>query len=131
MNEEQREHYLQQQRNIVQQRRDNMDEEQREQHLEHEREIYMLRVLNMDNEQIAQRRERDRQRQHLRRNGNADAQVEPFNMGEMNVSCEHCRALKFWNESFNCCNDGKVHLPPLQPYPEELKPLFDGRDEEL
>ena len=41
MNEEQREHYLQQQRNIVQQRRDNMDEEQREQHLEHERDIYI------------------------------------------------------------------------------------------
>ena len=82
-----------------------MDEEQREQYLEHAREIYLIRVQNMDKEQIAQRRERERQRQYLRRNGNADAQVEPFDMGEMNVSCKHCRALKFKNESFNCWNN--------------------------
>ena len=42
-------------------------------------------------------------------------------LGEMNVSCKFCGALKFPEELFKCCHKGKVSLTPLHPYPPELK----------
>ena len=41
-----------------------------------------------------------------------DVLPERHSLGEFN-NCEHCDALKFQNESFKCCSDGKVRLPPL------------------
>jgi hypothetical protein len=87
-----------------------MDEEQRDQYLQQQRNIV-----------------------HQRRHGPpidryVDAAVEPYNIGQMNITCNYCGALRFRNEHFNCCHNGKVHLPPLQPYPEVLKNLFDGHD---
>ena len=119
----------------VRRHRQRIREEQREEAIARERQRMQQRRAAMNEEEAEQERFRIRNWQHLRRNGprvdgNADARIEPFSIGEMNLRCEHCGAYKFRNESFNCCTNGKVLLPPLQPYPEELKPLFDGRDEE-
>jgi len=53
-----------------------------------------------------------------------------YNIGEMNVNCSHCGALRFTSESFNCCHNGKVSLPNLQEYPAQLKRSFDINDHE-
>ncbi|KAF2368867.1 hypothetical protein FHG87_000374 [Trinorchestia longiramus] len=45
--------------------------------------------------------------------------------GAMNVRCQFCGALRFQRE-LNCCHNGKVSLPPLQEYPENLRLLFDA-----
>ena len=37
------------------------------------------------------------------------------NFGTMSDPCPHCGSLNFLNEKFNCCQDGKVVLPPLPP----------------
>ena len=42
----------------------------------------------------------------------------------MNNICLYCNALHFTNEPFNCCHNGKVSLPKLSEYPEELKDLL-------
>ena len=43
-------------------------------------------------------------------------------LGEFNVPCAHCRALKFINEkNFKCCSEGKVSLPDLLEFPEQLR----------
>lgn len=43
-------------------------------------------------------------------------------LGEFNVPCAHCRALKFVNEkNFKCCCEGKVSLPDLLEFPEQLR----------
>ena len=52
-------------------------------------------------------------------------------IGEMNISCQYCGALKFPNEDlFKCCHKGKVQLPDLSPYPPELKLLLLGNSKE-
>ena len=49
----------------------------------------------------------------------------------MNISCQYCGALKFPNEDlFKCCHNGKVQLPDLSPYPDELKVLLLGNSAE-
>ena len=46
-------------------------------------------------------------------------------IGPMTSVCEHCHALKFEDEnSFKCCHGGKVSLPNLEPYPQELSDLM-------
>ena len=50
--------------------------------------------------------------------------ITPCYIGPMNNVCEYCNALRFTNESLNCCHNGKVSLPELSPYPEELKDLL-------
>ena len=41
-------------------------------------------------------------------------------IGEMNVICPHCAALRFCGESFNYRHNGKVTLPNLHEYRPEL-----------
>ena len=50
--------------------------------------------------------------------------ITPYYVGPMNNVCEYCNAMRFTNESLNCCHNGKVSLPELSPYPEELKDLL-------
>ena len=48
-------------------------------------------------------------------------------VGQMNILCPHCNALKFPNENlFKCCHNGKVSLKPLKDYPDELRNLLLG-----
>ena len=49
-------------------------------------------------------------------------------VGPMTDTCPHCHALRFCNEKYNCCHNGKVALLPLNPYPQELKHLFLAND---
>ncbi|KAF2355516.1 hypothetical protein FHG87_013728 [Trinorchestia longiramus] len=46
--------------------------------------------------------------------------------GAMDVRCQFCGALRFQRERLNCCHNGKISLPPLQEYPENLRLLFDA-----
>ena len=69
---------------------------------------------------------RNRIQQH-RNNMNAVHHIH-YNIGEMNVICPDCAALRFGGESFYCCHNGKVALPNSLEYPPELKRLFDMND---
>ena len=51
-------------------------------------------------------------------------QVEVFSIGHMTEQCQFCQAFRFPMEPLNCCHNGKVSLPPLSPYPQELKNLL-------
>ena len=42
----------------------------------------------------------------------------------MSTLCEYCGALRFPQESPNCCYNGKVQLPPLSDYSQVLKDLL-------
>ncbi|KAF2349196.1 hypothetical protein FHG87_020047 [Trinorchestia longiramus] len=46
--------------------------------------------------------------------------------GAMDVRCQFCGALRFQREQLNCGHNGKVSLPPLQEYLENLRLLFDA-----
>ena len=47
------------------------------------------------------------------------------NIGPMNVVCEYFHAKIFLNKSnFKCCQNGKVRLDNLSPYPDQLKNLI-------
>ncbi|KAF2368408.1 hypothetical protein FHG87_000837 [Trinorchestia longiramus] len=46
--------------------------------------------------------------------------------GAMDVRCQFCGALRSQREQLNSCHNGKVSLPPLQEYPENLRLLFDA-----
>ena len=49
------------------------------------------------------------------------------NIGQMNVECKHCGALKFSLEPDGmCCKSGKVQLTPLHETPEPLRSLLQG-----
>jgi hypothetical protein len=50
--------------------------------------------------------------------------VNPFSLGNMDNICNLCQALKFRGENHNCCHGGKVQLPPLAPYPQQMKELL-------
>ena len=50
--------------------------------------------------------------------------VEVFSIGHMNIQCQNCQALCFPREALNCCHNGKVSLPPLSPYPQEMQDLL-------
>ena len=54
--------------------------------------------------------------------------VESYYAGPMDKLCPHCHALRFQKKSFNCCHNGKIHLPPLFSYPDELKELLTSGD---
>ena len=46
---------------------------------------------------------------------------ETHSLGEFNVLCPHCGALKFQKENvFKCCHSGKVNIPNYSPYPDEI-----------
>ena len=62
---------------------------------------------------------------NLARINNDNALPDCHFLGEFNILCEHCGALKFENESnFKCCSQGKVNLSDLLHYPEELRNLL-------
>jgi hypothetical protein len=52
------------------------------------------------------------------------ADVTEFTLGGLTEVCQFCQALRFQNETLNCCHNGKVSLQPLQPVPNELHNLF-------
>jgi hypothetical protein len=68
--------------------------------------------------------------------GNFTDNLDPHNLGWMNVVCLHCRALHFAAErtktgaqkdSFNdCCRHGKVRLTPIPEPPQFFKELLSG-----
>ena len=60
---------------------------------------------------------------HVARHPNPN--VSPFYVGPMNKVCPYCGALRFVNELFNCCHNGKVKLLELY-YPDELKEVLTG-----
>lgn len=52
-------------------------------------------------------------------------------IGQMDVACEHCGALKFAGETPGlCCLNGKVKLPLLTSPPEPLQSLLRGETPE-
>lgn len=51
-------------------------------------------------------------------------------IGQMNVICPYCKALKFRGETLGmCCVSGKIKLPPLPHPPQELNELLSGNNE--
>ncbi|KAK7089794.1 hypothetical protein V1264_024238 [Littorina saxatilis] len=50
--------------------------------------------------------------------------VNPFSLGKMNQMCSFCQAFHFLKENHNCCHKGKVQLPPLATYPQEIEQLL-------
>ncbi|XP_043468040.1 uncharacterized protein LOC122502180 [Leptopilina heterotoma] len=49
------------------------------------------------------------------------------NIGNMDNVCNHCRALRWTNESKGiCCSSRKISLPPILEAPEPLRSLLDG-----
>ncbi|XP_036222942.2 uncharacterized protein [Bactrocera oleae] len=58
--------------------------------------------------------------------------VEYKDTGDMTVECGHCGALSFDAERSSknsCCHGGKISLPPLDNYPEELVNLRNANGE--
>ena len=50
-------------------------------------------------------------------------------IGEMNVRCDYCGALKFPKEtSTTCCSGGKVSLEPFPRPPDALMDFWNGTD---
>ena len=56
--------------------------------------------------------------------------IDPFTLGTMETRCNYCNALHFANEKRICCHGGKVLLPPLAPYPEDLRQLLTSQNVE-
>ena len=60
-------------------------------------------------------------------------------LGSMTIECSNCHALHFLSEKLSlsgppkfgvCCLQGQVSLPPLPPFPTELRQLYtDPRDQ--
>lgn len=56
--------------------------------------------------------------------------IQPHDLGVINCTCEYCGAKFFTDERncreryTNCCSQGNVVLPPLQPLPEILHALY-------
>ncbi|KAJ7146510.1 hypothetical protein C8R44DRAFT_724281 [Mycena epipterygia] len=66
-----------------------------------------------------------------------EAQVQPINLGRMNVVCPECGALHWKVEALaksrvndlrfgTCCLDGKIVLPAVRAPPRDLLELFNG-----
>lgn len=52
-------------------------------------------------------------------------------IGEMNIVCLHCKALKFPHEPAGmCCSNGKLELPTLNDPPNPLFDLVNGNSKE-
>ena len=52
-------------------------------------------------------------------------------IGDMNIGCEYCGALKFKKEtSSTCCGNGKVILDPFPTPPPEINNLWNETDAE-
>ncbi|XP_057310488.1 uncharacterized protein LOC130648452 [Hydractinia symbiolongicarpus] len=58
------------------------------------------------------------------------SQTSVHTLGPMSDTCPYCSSKKFQNEgNFKCCQSGKVALPELNEYPEELTHLLTGREQ--
>ena len=68
--------------------------------------------------------------------------IDFHSLGSMNVKCPNCHALHFLAEKLThscntnpkfgvCCLQGKVHLPPLPPFPQELRDLYTDPSDQL
>ena len=68
--------------------------------------------------------------------------IDFHSLGSMNVECPNCHALHFLAEKlFHSCNtsptfgvfclQGKVHLPPLPLFPQELIDLYTNPSDQL
>ena len=129
MNEMEREHFLENMRNRDHERRNNMNEMEREQFLENMRNRDQERRNNMNQQERQHHLENVRNRvQHHRNAVNIEHQI--YYIGSLDVRCQFCGALRFQREQLNCCHNGKVSLPPLQDYPEDLRLLFDADNAE-
>ena len=104
------------------------------------RERQRNRRLNLREDERQAIRIRNRLRMQLQM-GNMDVQerqqhleneheIPVYYIGRMDVRCRFCGALRFQREQLNCCHNGKVSLPPLQEYPENLRLLFDADNAE-
>ncbi|XP_014781602.1 uncharacterized protein LOC106877253 [Octopus bimaculoides] len=107
MKQEEKDLYLQNGRNRDEERRNNMNPEEREAYLQ-----------NMRN------------RVQQQRNAIKEDQTLGFHIGDMNVICRYCGALRFSREILNCCHKGKVLIPALEENPGNLKQLFDINNHE-
>jgi hypothetical protein len=61
----------------------------------------------------------------------ADLKDSDDNIGEMDVVCQYCSALKFKKETGStCCNNGKVQLPAFPKPPNEINKLWHDQTTE-
>ena len=59
----------------------------------------------------------------------SEDQVQQHDCGNMDIECKHCHALLFKGEAKSfCCQDGRVVLPPLYPFPDTLSKIWGDRD---
>ena len=129
MNDMERQQFLENMRNRDHERRNNMNEMEREQFLENMRNRDQERRNNMNQQERQHHLENVRNRvQHHRNAVNIEHQI--YYIGSLDVRCQFCGALRFQREQLNCCHNGKVSLPPLQEYPENLRLLFDADNAE-
>ena len=54
--------------------------------------------------------------------------IQKFVIGRMDQECIHCEALTFPGKKLNCCHSGKVDMPPVTQYPEQLRGLLTAND---
>ena len=94
-------------------RRYNMSDLERDIYLQSERERYHNRVQNMNHTNIEHMRHQQTRQQQERRHGSVlnIIVVEPFHIGNMDISCGYCGALRFENEPLICCHNDEVNLP--------------------
>ena len=52
-------------------------------------------------------------------------QADRFILGKLTKECTHCGASRFDHEKTNCCHNGKISLPALKPYPQDMKALLN------
>ena len=110
--------------------RNNMNNQDKENHIENlrNRDLQKRNCMNQDQRGQYLENMRNRVRQH-RYNVNEGRPLRYY-IGEMNIVCHHCQALRFSSEPLNCCHNGKVSLPPLNEYPAILRQLFDEENHE-
>ncbi|KAF6171105.1 hypothetical protein GIB67_020584 [Kingdonia uniflora] len=92
-------------------------------------------MFNVDfNDQCALSEDEDRQRSNI---GGVGIQIGRHFLGQMDVRCIHCSTLHWLDEKLShssilnqrfgqCCFQGNIRLPTLDPLPIELQELYNG-----